>query len=52
MGIANFADDNTPFSLANNIDDLIDFLEKASSCLFKEFKDTIHSKAVQISVTC
>ena len=33
--IANFADDNTPFTSANNIDDLIDSLEKASSSLFK-----------------
>ena len=50
--IANFADDNTPFTLANNIDDLIDSLEKAPSCLFKWFKDTIHSKPVHITVTC
>ena len=28
MGIANFPDDNTPFSSENNIDDLIDSLEK------------------------
>ena len=36
---ANFAGDNTPFKSTNNIDDLIDSLEKASSSLFKWFKD-------------
>ena len=41
VDIANFADDNTPFTLANNIDDLIDSLEKASSSLFKWFKDNL-----------
>ena len=41
VDIANFADDNTPFTSANNIDDLIDFLEKASSSLFKWFKDNL-----------
>ena len=41
MDIANFADDNTPFTSANNIDDLIDSLEKASSSLFKWFKDNL-----------
>ena len=35
VDIASFADDNTPFTSANNIDDLIDSLEKASSSLFK-----------------
>ena len=35
VNIANFADDNTPFTSANNIDDLIDSLEKASISLFK-----------------
>ena len=39
--IANFTDDNTPFTSANNIDDLIDSLEKASSSLFKWFKDNL-----------
>ena len=38
VGIANFADDNTPFTSANNTDDLIDSI-KASSSLFKWFKD-------------
>ena len=41
VDIANFADDNTPFTLANNIFDLIDSLEKASSSLFKWFKDNL-----------
>ena len=35
VNIANFADDNTPFTSANNIDGLIDSLEKTSSSLFK-----------------
>ena len=35
VGIANFADDTTPITSTNNIDDLIDSLEKASSSLFK-----------------
>ena len=41
MDIANFADDNAPFTSANNIDDLIDSLEKAPSSLFKWFKDNL-----------
>ena len=41
VDIANFADDNTPFTAANNIDDLTDSLEKASSSLFKWFKDNL-----------
>ena len=40
VDIANFADD-TPFATANDIDDLIDSPEKASSSLFKWFKDNI-----------
>ena len=35
VDLANFADDNTPFTSANNIYDLIDSLEKAFSSLFK-----------------
>ena len=35
VDIANFADDNTPFTSANNSYDSIDSLEKASSSLFK-----------------
>ena len=41
VDIANFADDNTPFTSANNIDDLIDSREKASSSMFKWFKDNL-----------
>ena len=41
VDIANFTDDNTPFTSANNIDDLIDSLEKASSSSFKWFKDNL-----------
>ena len=35
VDIANFADDYAPFTSANNIDDLINSLEKATSSLFK-----------------
>ena len=41
VDIANFADDNTPYTSANNIDELIDSLEKASGNLFKWFKDNL-----------
>ena len=41
VDIASFADDDTSFTSANNIDDLIDSLEKASSSLFKWFKDNL-----------
>ena len=41
VDIANFADDNTPYTSANNIVELIDSLEKASSNLFKWFKDNL-----------
>ena len=41
VDIANLADDNTPFTSENNIDDLIDSLEKASSNLFKWFKENL-----------
>ena len=41
VDIAYFADNNTPFTSANSIDDLIDSLEKASSSLFKWFKDNL-----------
>ena len=41
VDIANFVDDNTPFTSANNIDHLIDSLEKASSSLFKWFKENL-----------
>ena len=41
MDIANFVDDNTPFTSANDIDYLIDSLEKGSGSLFKWFKDNL-----------
>ena len=41
MDIANFADDNTPLTSANNIDDLLDLLDKASGSLVKWFKDNL-----------
>ena len=41
VDIANFANDITPFTSANNIDDLVDSLEKAFSSLFKWFKDDL-----------
>ena len=41
VDIANFGDDNTLLKSANNIDDLIDSLEKASSSLFKWFKGNL-----------
>ena len=41
VDIANFADDNTPFTSAKNIDDLIYSLEKASSSMLKWFKDNL-----------
>ena len=41
VDIASFTDDDTPFTSANNTDDLIDSLEKASSSLFKWFKDNL-----------
>ena len=40
VDIANFPDDNTPFTSANNTG-LIDSQEKASSSLFKWFKDNL-----------
>ena len=41
VDIANLADDNTPFTSANNTDDLTDPLEKVCSSLFKWFKDNL-----------
>ena len=41
VDIIKFADDNTLFTSANKIDDLIDSFEKASSRLFKWFKNNL-----------
>ena len=41
VDIIKFADDNTLFKSANKIDDLIDSFEKASSRLFKWFKNNL-----------
>ena len=41
VDIANFADDNAALTSANNIDYFIDSQEKASSSLFKWFKDNL-----------
>ena len=41
MNTANFADDNIPFTSANNTDELTDSLEKASSSLFQWFEDDL-----------
>ena len=35
VDIANFADDNTPYTSAQNTDKLIESLEKASNTLFQ-----------------
>ena len=45
VDIANFTDNNTPFTSANNIDDLIDSLEKTSSRLRKWFKDNLFNSS-------
>ena len=41
VDIANFADVHAPFTSANNINELIDSLEKAFSSLLKWFKDNL-----------
>ena len=46
MDIANYADDNTPYATANDIDSLIVSLEKASNSLFTWFdKNLVKSNA-------
>ena len=51
VDIANFADDNTPFTSGNNIDDLTDPLEKYVVVCLNGLR-TIYSMVIQISVTC
>ena len=41
VDIANFAGDNKPFTSANDIDGLMDSLEKVTSSLFKCSKDNL-----------
>ena len=46
MDIANYADDNTPYATANDIDSLIASLEEASNSLFTWFdKNLVKSNA-------
>ena len=39
--IANYADDNTPFVTADNVDGIIASFENASNTLFKWFSDNL-----------
>ena len=39
--IASYADDNTPYVIADNIDGVIKSLEEASEILFKWFSDNL-----------
>ena len=41
MGIANYADENTPYATANDIDSLIASLEEASKSLFTWFDNNL-----------
>ena len=41
IDIANYADDNTPYVIADNIDDLIKSLEEASTALFLWFDNNL-----------
>ena len=48
IDIANYADDNTPYVTADDIDGVIAFLENASNTLFKWFM-TIFLKVMPIN---
>ena len=39
IDIANFADDNTPYLSAKNVEDIIEFLERASVSLLRRFEN-------------
>ena len=39
--LANYADDNTPYAVGNNIKELIVKLQNASKTLFQWFSDTV-----------
>ena len=41
IDIANFADDNTPYLSAKNVEDAIESLEQASVSLFRWFENSI-----------
>ena len=41
MDIASYADDNTPYMIADNVDDLIRSIEQASNCLSEWFKNNL-----------
>ena len=41
IDIANYVDDNTPYMIADNVDDLITSLEQASNGLFEWFKNNL-----------
>ena len=41
IDIANFADDNTPYLSAKNVEDVIESLERASVSLFRWFGNNI-----------
>ena len=39
--VAHFADDNTPYLSAKNVDDVIESLERASASLFRYFENNV-----------
>ena len=41
INITSYEDDNTPYMIADNVDDLITSLEQASNGLFEWFKNNI-----------
>ena len=41
INIASYADDNTPYMIADNVDDLVTSLEQASNGLFEWFKNNL-----------
>ena len=41
IDIANFADDNTPYLSAKNVEDVIEFLKQASVSLFRWFEHNL-----------
>ena len=41
IDIVSYADDSTPYMIADNVDDLITFLERASNDMFQWFKSNL-----------